>query len=101
MSVGFTLLRADIDSRAGSLLMQVRNGLRDCAAFNALLNNTQVVPNDAFLTTTLGYSTTEKDWLRGAFTDMNALNNVSRSAGTVPSNNDFWFNAQHLLGVQL
>lgn len=100
MSVGFTLTKADIDNKAGSLVVDLRNGLDRCKQMNALLNNTNVIPNDAFLTG-LGYTSAEVTTLRAAFTDLNSLYNVSHAAGTVASNNDFFFNAQKLTGVVL
>lgn len=98
MSVGYTFTKADIDQRAGGLVVAVRDALLRARDFNALLNNTQIVPNDAFLTA-MGYTSGEVTTLRAAFTDMNSLYNVSHAAGTVPSNNDFFFSAQKLTGV--
>lgn len=100
MSVGFTLGKADIDIKAGSLVVEVRNALDRCKQMCDLLNNTNVVPNDAFLTG-LGYTSGEVTTLRAAFTDLKALYNVSHANGTVGSNNDFFFNAQKLTGVVL
>lgn len=100
MSLGFPIGKADIDNKAGSLVVSVRDALDRCKQFNALLNNTNIVPNDAFLTG-LGYTSGEVTILRAAFSDLNSLYNVSRAAGTVPSNNDFFFNAQKLTGVVL
>lgn len=98
MSVGFTATKADIDARAGQLVMAVRDGLARCAQFCDLLNDTSIFPTDAALTG-LGYTQAEVTQLRAAFTDMKALYSVARAAGTVPANNDFWFNAKHLTGV--
>lgn len=98
MSVGFTATKADIDARAGQLVMAVRDGLLKCAQFCDLLNDTSIFPNDAALTG-LGYTAGEVSQLRASFTDMKALYNVARAAGMVPSNNDFWFSAKHLTGV--
>lgn len=100
MSLGFPLGKADIDNKAGSLVVDIRNGLDRCKQMNALLNNTNIVPNDAFLIS-LGYTAGEVTTLRAAFSDLNSLYNVSHAAGTVPSNNDFFFNAQKLTGVVL
>lgn len=98
MSVGFTATKADIDARAGQLVMAVRDGLARCAAFSDLLSDTSIFPNDAALTA-LGYTAGEVTQLRAAFIDMKALYNVARANGTVVANNDFWFNAKHLTGV--
>ena len=98
MSIGFTTTKADIDARAGQLVTTVRDGLLRCAQFCDLLNDTSIFPNDAALTA-LGYTSSEVTILRASFTDLKALYNVARAAGTVPANNDFWFNAKHLTGV--
>jgi len=98
MSVGFTATKADIDARAGQLVMAVRDGLLRCAQFCDLLNDTSIFANDAALIA-LGYTQAEVTTLRASFTDMKALYNVARASGTVPSNNDFWFSAKHLTGV--
>jgi hypothetical protein len=98
MGVGFSLTKADIDNRAGSLILATRNDLALCAQFCDLLNDTSIFPNDAALTA-LGYSSGEVSTLRAAFTDMKSLYSVARAAATVPSANDFWYNAKHLVGV--
>ena len=100
MSVGFSLTKADLDARAGSLVVAVRDALYRCKAMNDLLNDTGIIPNDAFLTG-LGYTSGEVTTLRAAFTDLNSLYNVSHAAGTVSSNNDFFFNAKKLTGTVL
>lgn len=101
MSVGFTLTKADLDTRAGQLAQALRDDLARCAAFCDLLNDTSIVPpanSDAFLQG-LGYSASDITTLRAAFTDLKALYNVAHAAGTVASVNDFFFNAKHLTGV--
>lgn len=98
MSAGFAITKAGIDQQAGQLVMNVRDGLLRCAQFCDLLNDTSIFANDAALTA-LGYSAGEVTQLRASFTDLKALYNVARANGTVPSNNDFWFNAKHLTGI--
>lgn len=98
MSVGFAITKAGIDQQAGQLVMNVRDDLLRCAQFCDLLNDTSIFPNDAALTA-LGYTSGEVTQLRAAFTDLKALYNVARANGTVPANNDFWFNAKHLVGT--
>jgi hypothetical protein len=98
MAAGFTITKADIDARAGQLVVATRDDLYRCAQFCDLLNDTSIFANDAALTA-LGYSGAEVTMIRASFTDLKSLYNVSHAAGTVPSNNDFWFNAKHLTGV--
>lgn len=98
MTVGLPITKADIDTKAGALVITLRDTLAKCAAFSDLLNDTTIFANDAALTA-LGYTAGEVTTLRAAFTDLKALYNVARAAQAVPSANDFWFNAKHLTGV--
>lgn len=101
MSIGFSLTKADLDARAGQLAMAVRDDLARCAAFCDLLNDTSIVDpssSDLFLRN-LGYTASEVTILRAAFTDLKSLWNVFHANATVPSVNDFNFNAKHLTGV--
>jgi hypothetical protein len=100
MSVGLDLTKAALDSRAGSLAIALRDALRQCSDFCDLLNNTNVIPNDAFLTG-MGYTAGEVTTLRAAFTDAKALRNVATAAQTVPSVNDFLFNLKKLMGTSV
>jgi hypothetical protein len=103
MSVGFTLTKADIDARAGGLVVAVRDALARCAAFNALLNDTGIIPDNNFLTTTLspGYTSGEVTTLRAAFVDLSKLNDIAHAAATQAAVNDFFFNAKKLTGTVL
>lgn len=106
MSVGLTLAKADLDNRAASIVMGVRDSLRRASELCALLNDTSIIPNDAFLTT-MGYSGpgagTEITYLRNALTDLGgtgtSLYTLSHAGATLGSANDFFFSAKHLTGV--
>jgi hypothetical protein len=100
MSVGFTLTKADIDARAGSLVTTLRDALARCAAFNALLNDTGIIPNDAFLTG-LGYTSGEVTTLRAAFVALSKLNDVAHAAATQSPATDFFSDAKKLTGTVL
>lgn len=100
MAVGMSLTQADINNRAGSLAIALRDALRQCSDFCDLLNNTQVIPNDAFLTA-LGFTAGEVTTLRAAFTDAKSLRQVAIGAQTVPSMNNFMFSLQKLLGTSV
>jgi hypothetical protein len=102
MSVGLTLVKADLDQRAASIVLGLRDSLRRASEFNALLNDTTIIANDAALTT-MGYTSGEITWLRGAFTDLGgtgvSLYRIATGAVAGPgSPNDFYFNAKHLTG---
>jgi len=107
MSAGLTLTKADIDGRAATIALGVRDSLRRAFEFCTLLNDTTIIPNDAFLTT-LGYSGpgagTDITYLRSAFTDMGgtgtSLYRIANGLVAGPgSPNDFYFSAKHLTGV--
>jgi hypothetical protein len=107
MAVGLTLTKADIDQRAAGVIISLRDSLRRCSELNALLNDTTIIPNDAFLTT-MGYSGpgagTDIAYLRGAFTDLGgtgvSLYRIANGLVAGPgSPNDFFFSARHLTGI--
>lgn len=94
MAVGIPVQKADVDNRAGGLVVQLRNDLAACVQFKGWLDSV----NDAFLTG-LGYTAGDITLLRGSFTDLVALSNIAHAAGTQPAANDFFFNARNLTGV--
>jgi hypothetical protein len=94
------MTQADLNNRAGSLAIALRDALRMCSDFCDLLNNTQIVPNDAFLTG-LGFTAGEVTTLRAAFTDAKALRQVAFGSATVPSVNNFMFSVQKLTGTSV
>lgn len=103
MSVGLSLTKADIDNRAASVVIQLRDSLRRASEFCTLLNNTNVIPNDAFLTS-MGYTAGEVTTLRTSFTDLGgtgvSLFRIANGAVAGPgSPNDFFFTAKLLTGV--
>ena len=100
MALGLSMTQADINNRAGSLAIALRDSLRMCSDFCDLLNNTQIIPNDAFLTG-LGFTAGEVTTLRAAFTDAKALRSVATAGQTVPSVNNFLFNLQKLWGTSV
>jgi hypothetical protein len=99
MSVGFLANKNAIDSRAGNLVVAVRDNLRDCSAFCAWLQSAQ--QTDANLIA-LGYVQAEVTTLKAAFTDLggtgNSLYRIANGQAYVGSNNNFFYNAQLLTG---
>jgi hypothetical protein len=98
MSIGLTLLKADIDNRAAGVVLATRDSLRRCAEMCNLLNDTTIFANDAALVT-IGYTAGEVTTLRAAFTDLKKLSDIANAAAVQAATNDFWFNAKHLTGV--
>lgn len=100
MSIGFGVTKADIDNKAGQLIVATRDDLLTCARFCNWLQDTSIWANDAALTA-LGYSAGEVSTLRAAFVDMKALNTLANAGSSLGSPNDFFFNAKHLTGAQV
>lgn len=100
MSVGFSIDKASIDSRAGQLVLNVRKALQDCSDMCDLLNDTTIFPADNSTLTGLGYSAGEITFLRNTFTDLKKLNQIAHNVATQGATNDFFFSAKHLTGLQ-
>lgn len=101
MSVGFPTTKGDFDSRAGGLVVALRQDLYQCSEFCKVLQGTPW-STDANLTA-LGYTQAEVTLLKAAFTDLggtgNSLYRIANGQAFVASNNNFLFNANQLCGV--
>lgn len=98
MTVGRPLGQAEINAMAGQLAIMIRDALRQASDFCDLLNNTQIIPNDAFLTA-MGFTQAEVNTLRAAFTDAKSLRLVAIGTNAQASPNNFLFNLQKLTGT--
>jgi hypothetical protein len=102
MSVGRGITKNDIDQRMSSAVEQVWNSLNNINQASLWLANTNIVPNDTFLTN-LGYTSGEVTLLRAAVNDLghstNGLWAVAHNLKTVPSTNNFFFSGQQITGV--
>ena len=101
MSVGRALTKADLDARATAVVEQLWSALNEANKLALLLANTNLVPNDTFLTN-LGYTAGEVTLLRAGINDLgssNGLYGVAHGTKTQPAVNNFFFNAQQLTGV--
>lgn len=101
MSVGFPTTKSDFDSRAGSLVVALRQNLLNCSAFCAVLQGTPW-STDANMTA-LGYSSAEVTLLKAAFTDLGgtgtSLYRIANGLASNASANNYLFNANQLCGV--
>jgi hypothetical protein len=101
VSVGFPAAKGDFDSRAGSLVVALRQNLLNCSAFCAVL---QGAPwsTDANLIA-LGYTQAEVTLLKAAFTDLGgagtSLYRIANGQASNASANNYLFNADQLCGV--
>ncbi len=104
MSVGRGIVKKDIDDRMASVVEQVWNSLNIANQAALWLANTNIIPNDTFLVT-LGYSSGEVTLLRAAINDLGSSTTglwaVAHNLKTVPSTNNFFFDAQKLTGAVL
>jgi hypothetical protein len=101
MAVGRGITKNDIDQRMASIVEQVWGSLDLANRASLWLGNTNIIPNDAFLTN-LTYTAGEVTTLRAAVNDLGSANGlwgVAHNAKTVPSTNNFFFNSQLLTGV--
>jgi hypothetical protein len=97
MSAGFPSAKSDIDSRAGSLVVAVRDSLYNAQRFSIELANDTRFTNANLVTA--GYLSAEATLLHTAFTDLQNLYNVAHALGTQATANDFFFSAGQLTGV--
>lgn len=101
MSVGRGFTKQDIDNRMAAVVEQVWSSLNQANQAALWLANTTIIPNDATLTN-LGYTSGEVTLLRASMNDLgssNGLWGVAHTLKTVPTVNNFFFNAQQLTGV--
>jgi hypothetical protein len=101
MAVGRGITKKDIDDRAASAVEQLWAAFEQVKNLSALLANTNIIPNDTFLTN-LGYSSGEVTLLRAAINDLgsaNGLYGVAHGTKTQASVNNFFFSGQQITGV--
>lgn len=101
MSVGRGITKNDIDQRAAAVVEQLWSALAEANKMSLWLANTNIIPNDTFLTN-LTYSSGEVTLLRAGINDLgsaNGLYGVAHGTKTQPAVNNFFFNAQQLTGV--
>lgn len=99
MTVGFGQTAADINNRAGQLVVSLRDDLERIKVFAAWLND--AATTDTFLNNagiTGSASSGDVKTLRDSLTDLMALYNVAHGVQATGAS-DFFFNAKHLTGV--
>lgn len=94
MSVGYSTTKSDIDSRAGTLAITLRDDLQKVRVFKAWLD-TQPDGN----LTALGYSQAEVNVLRSAYVDLDKLAQIYGALTTQATTYDFQTFAKQLVGV--
>lgn len=102
MTAGYGLTRADLDVRMGTVVVNVRDSLRQAVLMDALLNNANIIPNDAFLTASpFSYQQAEVTSFRAAFASLKKLSDIANNTATQSTTNNFFFDAQKLTGLVL
>ena len=98
-TAGYPWSKTDLDNMMGRLLVAVRDDLLACKSLKVQLDDATLL-TDANLTL-LGYTSGDETLIRAAFSDIVKLWDISTAAATQASTNDFWFNAKHLMGLNL
>jgi hypothetical protein len=96
MAAGFPRARADIDQRAGTLAITLRNTFDEIDRFKAFLDT---VPDADLEAAPILYSGEDVAYLKSAFADLARLGEIFRGETTQPQAYDFRTFAQHLAGV--
>jgi len=94
MSVGYITVKSNIDTRAGSLVVELRNKLVEIQNFKYWLD--AVIDADLI---SYGYDTTDIDRLRGTFADLDKLARIFLGDEVQATPLDFRQFAKFLTGV--
>jgi len=103
MTTGYTVTKADLDNRMGAMIVDVRGALLACVQFKDGFLDDATLGTDAFLGVSggLGYTSPEITQIRAAFAAMKTLSNIAKGLTTQPATNDFYFDAKHLIGLNV
>jgi hypothetical protein len=84
----------------GAMIVSVRESLLDCVNFKDGFLDDATLGTDSFLVS-LGYTGPEITMIRAAFSAMKTLSNIAKGLSTQPATNDFYFDAKHLVGLNI
>lgn len=96
MAAGLPRARADIDQRAGTLAITLRNTFDEIDRFKAFLDAT---PNEDLEAAPTNYTSSEVAYLKSAFADLARLAAIYRGDDVQASAYDFQTFARYLVGV--
>lgn len=94
MTAGYPVQLNDVNTRAGQLVTALRDTFDDIHRFASFV----AAKPDSFFTN-MGMSTDDLATLRAGLIDLDALYQVAHAQRQQVGNNDFFFNAQNLVGV--
>lgn len=96
MSVGLPKARADVDDRAGSLAISLRNTFESIDQFKLFLD---AMPDAELTTPPYNYTTQEVAYLKSAYNDLAKLGRIYRGELDQSPPYDFTTFAKYLTGV--
>jgi hypothetical protein len=94
MSVGYPSGKSDLDARLGLVTVQVRDAFEDVARLKEWLDERTIEDLQA-----MGYNSTEAAIAKDAINDLWALGQIAHAQREQVGQNDFFFHAKHLLGL--
>lgn len=106
MATGYPITRTDLDNRMGAMVVNVRASLLAVVQFKTNWLDDATLGTDAFLQSltppyTGSVSSGEIQTIRAAFADLKKLSDIANGTATQGAPNDFWFNAKHLVGLNV
>jgi hypothetical protein len=96
VSVGYPKGKSDIDERAGTISLSLRNAFREVDAFQTLLLAT---PDSDLTSPPFNYTEQEVAILKSAFNDLTKLASIYRGNNSQPDPYDFTTFSKLLTGV--
>lgn len=98
MAVGLPANKSDIDYRAGNVVLNLRNALREVEAFNSYLNTLDDADLADVESGGVGYTADEITLLRASYVDLTKLSRIAHGQDEQVGPNNFFWNAAHLTG---
>lgn len=98
MAVGLSQNKWDIDNRAGNVVKNLRDALREVEAFNAYLDTMDDEELAAAPGNPDSYTPEDIALLRASFVDLTKLSRIAHAQDVQPEANDFFWNAKNLVG---
>lgn len=93
--IGYPIDKATLNNRVGGIVVQLREVLADAVQIDEWLADQQDADIEA-----LGFTTEDVTLVRASFVDLAKLARIAHGQDTQPAASDFFFNADHLVGLQ-
>lgn len=95
---GFAFTKSALDARVGQVVIGLQAGFDGVEQIQALLQDPTRASDTILLA--LGYAQDEINGLRAAFNALSNLDKIGHAQAVQAAENDFWFDAKNLTGVQ-